>query len=195
VSRSGSLLQLLSSCIQYGYQNENRVAVQAYSISVPAVMAMPHSGTLLAQMLMRTAAVTHLAGGMLEPAFCEWWSARARFPLLAPEHSAQLGPSLYSVTVLPIHESHLEHNLTLLLLLLQVKELENTIVTNFRGLANTNFSPTPVHLLSLTTTLAQACGSTRLVIKSSAFTINAVRSPKLWPVIYLWPVPFRHRSV
>ena len=61
-------------------------------------------------------------------------------------------------------------------LYMQTKELEKSIVKNFRGLGNTNFSPTPVHLLSLTTTLAQACGSTQLVIQTRQFTINAVRA-------------------
>lgn len=60
---------------------------------------------------------------------------------------------------------------------MQTKELEKAIVKNFRGLGNTNFSPTPVHLLSLTTTLAQACGSTQLVIRGHQYTVNAVRSP------------------
>jgi hypothetical protein len=85
---------------------------------------------------------------------------------------------------LSVSEDHLECTVTLLLPSLQVKELENSIVTNFRGLAKTNFKPTPVHLLSLTTTLAQACGSTRLVIKSQTFTINAVRPTWCWLFLY-----------
>jgi hypothetical protein len=58
---------------------------------------------------------------------------------------------------------------------MQMKELETQIARNFRGLANTAFHPTPVHLLTLTTTLAQACGSMRLVIKKPSFSINSVR--------------------
>lgn len=52
--------------------------MQAYTISVPSAVAMPHSGTLLAQMLMRTAAITHLAPDSLDPAFFDWWHTKAR---------------------------------------------------------------------------------------------------------------------
>ena len=62
-------------------QQERVHGVQAYSISVPATIAMPHSGTLLAQMLMRTAAITSLAPDSLDPAFCEWWHERVRCPV------------------------------------------------------------------------------------------------------------------
>jgi hypothetical protein len=52
--------------------------MQAYTISAPATVAMPQSGTLLAQMLLRTSAICHLAGDALDPTFSEWWHSRVR---------------------------------------------------------------------------------------------------------------------
>ena len=60
----------------------------------------------------------------------------------------------------------------------QVSQLENSVASNFRSVSSirgASTAPTPVHLLPKTATLAQACGSTRLILKGHTGPVTAVR--------------------
>nr|CAG9012588.1 UM033_0004.1 [Ulva compressa] len=115
------------------FASAGKLLLQAFTMSEAVALAMPHPGTLIAQMLARTAAVCQLPGAALDSGYRDWWEQ-------------------------------------------QVSQLESAVASNFRSVSSirgSSSAPTPVHLLPKTATLAQACGSTRLILKGHTGPVTA----------------------
>lgn len=60
------------------FASAGKLLLQAFTMSEAVALAMPHPGTLVAQMLARTAAVCQLPGAALDSGYRDWWEQQVR---------------------------------------------------------------------------------------------------------------------